>query len=134
MKPLMTLIESAVAGFNMSAGLFITLMVLIVFAQICAIMSMAFTAVVKANSYNHHRVMNGLLWFALFYFGSSIVSIIVIALVFLVSGDIASLGAEVMPQSAFLTIMICGFVLYAVYSVALYFLCRKLLRRGVNVD
>lgn len=134
MKPLLMLIETAVSGFNMSAGVFIALMVFVLFSQICSIMSMAFAAVVKANTYNHHRIMNGLLWFALFYFGASIVSILAIALVFLMTGNIDYLLAEVMPQSAFVTIMITGLVVYCVYSVLFYFLCRRWFKKGVNVD
>ena len=127
-------IESVVAGFNMSVGLFLTLIVLLIFLEICAIMSMVFTSIVIANKYNSKRVLKGLLWFALFYFGSIISTVLVAVLVFGISGNLAELGASVLSQGAFTTILIIGLVLYAIYAVAFYFICNKLFNKGVNVD
>lgn len=134
MTGLKTALSSTVAGLNMSLGLLIAIIVFVIFTQICAMMSMAFAAVVRGNMYNQKRVPKGLLWFALFYFGSMIVSIVMIALIMVISGNIADLTAAVMSQSSFVTILISGLVLYAVYSVVFYFICQKWFDKGVNVD
>ena len=131
---LKTALSSTVAGLNMSLGLLMAIIVLVIFSQICTMMSMAFAAVVRGNMYNQKRVPKGLLWFALFYFGSMIVSIAVIALIMVISGNIADLTAAVMSQSSFVTILISGLVLYAVYSIVFYFICQKWFNKGVNVD
>lgn len=135
---LMELIKSflnvSISGLNMSVGLFIALLILIIFAQICAIMSMCFTAVVKANTYNSKRVIKGLIWFAIFYFGATIVSIIAMVITFAIGGNLTELAATKLSQSAFTTILVLGLIVYMIYSVVFYFWCNKLFNKGVNVD
>jgi len=127
-------IEVTVSGFNMSVPLFLFLMVTIIFSQICAIMSMAFCAVVKANTYNHKRVMKGLIWFFIFYFGSMFVTLILIVSIFAIKGSLSELLASVLSQSSFTLILIVGLILYVAYAVVFYFVTNKLFNKGVNVD
>ncbi len=127
-------LEVVVAGFNMSVGGFLTLIVCIVFAQICAMMSMAFAAIVKANTYNHKRIMKGLIWFAVFYFGSTIVTLLTAVMVFAISGNLSELIASQMSNSAFMTILILGLVLYFVYAIVFYIATDNMFKKGVNVD
>lgn len=134
MSAISVFLEMSVAGLNMSAGLFITLLVIIIFAQICAIMSMCFTAVVKANTYNSKRVPKGLVWFVIFYFGATIVSLLTIIISFAIGGNLAELMATQLSQKAFTIILVLGLVLYIVYAVVFYFICNKLFNKGVNVD
>jgi len=127
-------IESVVANLNMSVGLCITMFIVIIFSQICATMSMAFTAIVKANTHNHHRVPKGLGWFALFYFGSMYCSVMVIAIIFAITGNISQLLATTMTQSAFILLIIMGLILYIAYTIIFYYICYKMFNKGVNVD
>ena len=127
-------IRATVANFNMSVGLFLFLMVAIIFSQICAIMSMAFWAVVKANTYNHKRVLKGLICFFIYYFASMILTLISIVVVFVVSGSLHELTASVLSQKAFVSILVIGLVLYVIYAIVFYFITRKLFNKGVNVD
>lgn len=127
-------LELVVSGFNMSVGGFLTLMVFIIFAQICAMMSMAFASIVKANTYNHKRIMKGLIWFVVFYFGSTIVTLLTAVLVFAISGNLSELMASQMSNSAFMTIIILGLVMYVVYAVIFYIITDKMFKKGVNVD
>ena len=127
-------LEMVVSGFNMSVGGFLTLMVLILFSQICAMMSMAFAAIVKANTYNHKRIMKGLIWFAVFYFGSSIATLITAVIVFAIGGNLSELLASQMSNGSFMTILILGLVLYFVYAIVFYIITDKLFKKGVNVD
>lgn len=134
MQALSKLIETAVVGFNMSAGAFVLLFVLLILSQIASMISMAFAAIVMANKYNTKRVFKGLLWFFLFYFGSMYVTLMVAVAVFAVNGNLSSLFASQMPQSAFLTILVLALVLYVLYSFIFYFIARKQFNKGVNVD
>ena len=134
MTGLKTIMSSTVAGLNMSVGVLIAIIVLVIFAQICTMMSMAFAAVVRGNMYNQKRIPKGLLWFALFYFGSMIVAVAVIAIVIAITGNIADLTATVMSQSSLVTILVSGLAIYAIFAVAFYFICQKWFNKGVNVD
>jgi len=129
-----TFIEITVAGFNISVGIFVMFLVLIIFAQICAMISMAFTSIVIANKYNHKRILKGILWFALFYFSAINVVMIAAVVVFTMQGNISQLFAEQMNQTAFLTLLIVGLIVYILYAIVFYFICRKSFNKGVNVD
>lgn len=129
-----TMIEMVVSGFNISAGLFLTIIILVIFAQICAIMSMSFTAIIVANMYNTKRVLKGVLWIAAFYFGSMIMTLLSAVIIFAIGGNLAELTAQVMSYNSFITIIILGLVLYVVYAISFYFVSQKLFNKGVNVD
>ena len=109
---LKSLISATISGFNMPAWLFLTLLAFIVFFQICSNISMAFLAIVKGNQYNSKRIPKGLGWFALFYFGSTYVTLMIAVIIFAISGNISQLFASVLSQGAFMTIIILGLVLY----------------------
>lgn len=134
MEGLNVFISATIAGFNMPSWLFITLIVLIVFAQICAMVSMAFAAIIKANTYNHKRIFKGLLWFALFYFCTMITTIISSVIVFAIQGNISQLLATQMNNIAFVSILLIGFIVYLACAVLFYFISYKLFKKGVNVD
>ena len=131
---LRTVIEMTVSNLNMSAGLFITLIVLVIFAQICTMISMAFAAIVKANTYNHKRLIKGLIWYVIYYFASMLVTLLVTVVVFAVGGLLNELSAAVLSQTAFITILVVGFVLYIIYAIVYYAICNKIFKKGVNVD
>ena len=129
-----TLLKAVVINLNMSVGLFITLMVIIIFAQICAMISFAFTAIIKGYSYNRKRGGKGLLWFFAFYFGSMIVTILIAVIVFAISGNLSLLFAEQLTQGAFITILIIGLAMYIIYTILFFLMSRKEFNKGVNVD
>ena len=109
-------------------------MVLIIFAQICAMLSMAFTAIIKANTYNHKRIFKGLLWFAFYYIISMSAVILVSVIVLGIQGNVSQLMASHMNSISFTTILVVGFVAYALCAIIFYFLSKKMFNKGVNVD
>ena len=127
-------INITVSGFNIPVGLFIVLIIAIIFAEICAIISMSFAAVIKGNSYNQKRLIKGLLWFAFYYFCSIIITVIIAVITFLISGNLQELTATVMSQQSFIAILIIGLITYLGYAILFYFINLKLFKKGVNVD
>lgn len=127
-------ISLTVSGFNMSSGAFITLVVLILFTQVCAMISMSFTAIVKANTYNTKRVIKGLLWFAVYYFGSGLITLLLAVVTFAMGGNISELTATQMSQSSFTTLFILALVANIIYTVVHCLVSYKLFNKGVNVD
>ena len=127
-------ITLAVSEFDMSIGLFLFIVVLIIFCQICSMMSMAFMAIIKANTYNTHRVRKGLLWFALYYFGGMYIVLMIAAIVFAIQGNIEMMFASTLSQVSFITLIVVCIVVYIVYAIMYYILANRLFNRGVNVD
>ena len=134
MQNLKMALDGVVSGFSMSSGLFVFLIILIIFSQICAMMSMAFSAIVKGYSYNHRRGIKGLLWFLAYYCACLITIIILAVIVTAITGDISTLFSNQMSSGAFLSVMIVALVSYIGVAILFYFVCRKEFNKGVNVD
>ena len=131
---IMIALNGIVSGLNISGGLFLFIITLTIFFEVCFLMSTAFTSIVLGYSYNRKRGLLGFLWFILFYHICSIVSLVAIILTTLITGDIFSLFASQMSPTAFMSVIMVGLTLYAIFSIVFYFICRKLFNRGVNVD
>jgi len=129
-----TVISQVVLGFDVSGTAFIVMIAGVLFAQICFLMSIGFTAIIKSRTYQEKKVLKGLGWFAIFYLGAAIVSLIVISLVFAITGSIDLIFAEVLPSEQFLSIIIIGGVLYFIYAVIFYLISNRMFDKGVNVD
>ena len=133
-ETLKTLINVSVTGFNMSGGMFVFILCTIMFFQVCAMISMAFSAIVKANTYNQGRTSKGFIWFFIYYLLAMYVTLLVAVVVFGVSGNLDNLFATVLPQSMFITILVIGIICYFLYSIIFYFLAKRMFEKGVNVD
>ena len=127
-------VEATVSGFNISIGLFITLVILLLASQICCLITMAFTAIVKANSYNSKRVIKGVLWFVGFYFAAMLLNVLTAVLYFAISGNLTELLAQVLSQKAFISIFVIVLINYVIYSVLFYIACNRIFNKGVNID
>ena len=134
MQGLKLILGATIAGFNIPLWVFLTIMVFLIFAQICAMLSMAFASIIIANKYNHKRIIKGILWFALFYFSAMIAVIITAVVVFAIQGNIGTLFASQLSSNAFISILIIGLIVYALYAILFYFISLKAFNKGVNID
>ncbi len=134
MRGLKLALDGVVAGFGMSGGSFVALMILIIFLEICSLISFAFTAIVKGYSYNHKRGLKGFLWFLCFYFSCSVITLISAVIVAAITGNLSGLFANKMSGGAFLCVIIVCVISYFCFAVAFYFICQKEFKMGVNVD
>jgi len=133
-KTLKTAILSAVIGLNIGGGTLILLLVLIIFSQILALISMAFSAIVKGHSYNQKRRLKGVLWFVVYYLASMYLTLIFAVICTTITGEIKTLFSNQMSSSAFLTVLIVALISYWFYALFFYFLCKREFNKGVNVD
>lgn len=129
-----TSLDLVVSGFNMSVGLFLVLIIGIIFSQIFALVSMSLTATIKGNTYNHKKGIKGFGWFLVYYFGSMMATVMIVVVVFLIQGNVLELTKAVMSQQAFVTLLATTLILYVIYAFVFYFISKKLFNKGVNVD
>ena len=134
MQNLKMLLAYIVSGLNISSGLFLTIFIVIVFAEMFSIISMSLCAIVKANTYNTKRLVRGIVWFGIYYFCSTVASIIAMVISFALTGNITQLLATQLSQTAFLTVLITGLIIYLGSAIVFYFICKRLFNKGVNVD
>jgi len=134
MTALNTIISAVVINLNISSELFVVLIVLVIFTQVCALMSFAFTAIVKGNSYNRKRGLKGFIWFLIFYLGCMMTTLLTAVIIFAINGNISELLSEQLSQGSFITLIVIALITYIFYSISFYFVCRKEFNKGVNVD
>ncbi len=130
-KQTLNLIEM---GLNVNAVGLLILTIIVVFFQLLTMLLIGFASIVKGYSYNNGKVAKSFLWFAIFYIASCIVSLVIVALILLVSGNITEIFATAMKGETFILLIVSALVIYIVYSVAFYFITNKLFNKGVNLD
>ena len=128
------LINSVAVGLNVSPIGFILLLAFTIFFQFLTLLLIGFASIVKGHSYNNGKIVKSFLWFAIFYVLSSILTLLIVALVLLISGNIADLSATVMKAETFITLIVSALVIYFGYSVLFYFITNRLFNKGVNLD
>lgn len=128
------LLMATLSGFSLPIWLMILVFALIILFEICCLVSISFTAVIKGNQYNKKRVGKGLMWFAVYYLATTIISLVVIGIVFAIGGNLDALLSTNMSETAFITTLIVALILYFVYSIVFYFISLKEFNKGVNVD
>ena len=93
-----------------------------------------FASIVKGHSYNNDKVVKSFIWFAIYYIASGIASLVIIALVLLISGNISEIFATVMKGETFILLIATALILYMAYTIVFYFITNKLFNKGVNID
>lgn len=131
---LKALITIVVVDLNIGGGTLVLLLVLAILTEITCMLAIGITAIVKANTYNTKRAIKGVVWFFIYYVGSAIINLVVIAVVFLIKGNAKELLATSMSGSSFITILIVAFVNYLIFTLFHYWLGNRIFNKGVNVD
>ena len=134
MAGIKSLIQITVANFSMSAGVFVAVLTSLLFLQTCLIIAMAFTAIIKANTYNDRRILYGLIWLFIYYTIFNFINLGLSVLVCAVSGNLAGLFAEQVSQGALICTIITICVSFLVETIVLCFYCNSIFNKGVNVD
>lgn len=128
------LLATSIAGINMSMGLMLGLLALVVLAEVCAMMSMGFSAIIIGHRQNRNKTGSSVLWFFVLYMLSTIVTLVVSIIVGGIAGILPQMFGSVMTQGVFMVVLITALVCYFGFSVAFYFISKKLFNKGVNVD
>lgn len=95
---------------------------------------MAFLAIIKGHQSNQKKVLKSVLWFICLYFIGMTAVLDIAVIVASISGNIATLFANQMDQTAFMIVLIVALIGYALLSVGLYLWSKKEFNKGVNVD
>lgn len=124
----------SIEGLNVSGAGLVLMVAFAVFFQILTMILIGFASIIKGHSYNNGKVIKSFIWFAIFYVASCIVSLVIIALVLLVTGNISEITATVMKGQTFIILIVSALIIYIGYTAIFYFISNKLFNKGVNVD
>ena len=131
---LRAIIEYSISGFNIKMGVFILIFAILIFLQICAMLCMGFSAIIKANTYNNKRILMGIIWFVIYYFGAMLITLLITILAFALSGNINALFSASLSQNNLITLIIISILTYLIYTILHCLIASKMFNKGVNVD
>ena len=130
-KQSLNLVETSL---KIDASLLILIIVFVVYFQFVSTMLMGFLAIVIGHSYNNGKISKSFLFFAIIYMVASALSLIILVLTMLATGNISEFFATTMKGETLVLILITGLAIYSVYGVILYLITNKLFNKGVNLD
>lgn len=128
------LLSASTVELNISTGMFLTLIVITFFAEICAIMSMCFSGIIIGKRFNTKKNMIATFVTIGFYIASVIFMLIIATIVFACMGNAGALWSNNISGSSLTTIFIVAIVTYLVLAVGFYFVSIWQFKKGVNVD
>lgn len=130
LKLLMSLIISG--DFNIY--LVLILFIFLVLVEFCMFFSIIFFSIVLAYRSKEKRVLKTFLFTTAFSFASITVLSLVMIVVLLINGISLSSATLVLSNTAFLSIILSGIIVYSAIILVFYFLTKMLFNKGVNVD
>lgn len=121
-------------GLDISLGIFLALIVILIILQILSYTAMGFTAIIKGHQSNRKKAGKSVLWFLLFYFASMIFILLIAVVVFAINGNLNALFLETIPANYLLSIIVCAIIADIILTTLFIFLSIKEFNKGVNVD
>jgi len=119
---------------NFSLALVLILFIILIVVEFLMFLSIIFFSIVLAYKEKEKRVLKTFLITAGLAFASiSVLSVVMIA-VLLINGINLSSQTLILSNTAFLSIIISGIVVYSIAITIFYFLTKKEFNKGVNVD
>lgn len=133
-KNLKNLLEISANGLNVSTTLFITLIILTIFVEICAIMSMCFSGIIIGKRFNTKKTWKSILFIAIFYFASIILLLLIALIFFACMGNVNALFANKISGKNLTYLFTIAIITYFIIAIIFYFVSKWQFEKGVNVD
>lgn len=133
-EKLKAFLETSASGLNISTALFLTMVILTLFAEICAIMSMCFAGIIIGKRFNTKKTWKSILFIAGFYLASIILMLIFAIITFACMGNVNALFGNNISGKYLTSLFIIATITYLVLAVVFYFVSKWQFEKGVNVD
>ena len=127
-------ISVTVVNMNLSVEGFIILIALVLFLQILTTLLMGYSAIFQGYFNSDKKVLKSFIWFAIFYFATMMINLIIAIIVCAIGGNLQELFASEISGKMLTTLLITVTINYLLFAVAFYIISQKLFERGVNLD
>ena len=128
------LIMTTIISGEFSVAWALILFVVLVVVEFLMFISLIYLSIVIAYRSKEKRVMKSFLYTALMSFCSITVLSIVMLVVLAINGVDLSSSTMVLSSTAFMSVILTGIIVYTAITVLCYFLTRRELNKGINVD
>ena len=134
MFDILKLLLSTLISDNFSVGLVITLFIILVVVEFLMFISIIYYSITIAYKSKEKRILRTFLTTAALAFASLTVLAIIMIIVLLINGVNLSSPTLILSNTAFLSIITTGIIVYSAITTLFYFLTKKEFNKGVNVD
>lgn len=128
------LIVSTVVTGNISMFWVITLFILLVVIEFIMFISIIYFSIVIAYRSKEKRVFKSFLIASAMSIISFLVLSIIMLIVLLINKVKLTTSTLVLSNTAFISLILTGVIVYSIVTVVFYFLTKKMLNKGVNID
>ena len=115
-------------------GLVISLIIVLIIVEFLMFESIIFFGIMQGYKAKDHRILKSFLITAAAAFASLSVLAIILVIVLLINGVNISSSTLVLSNTAFMSVLITGIVVYSAVTILFYFLTKHEFNKGVNVD
>ncbi len=133
-KNVLTMLISTIVVGEFSLGLSITLIVFLIIVEFLMYLSIIYFSIVVAYKQKERRAFKAFLITMAMSFAALIALAVVLVIVLVVNDVKLSASSLVLSNAAFVSVLISGIVMYLAVIVLFYFLTKRELNKGVNVD
>lgn len=110
------------------------LFVSLIVVEFLMFISIIYFSIILAYKSKEKKIMKTFLYTALISFISITLLSIIMIIVMLINGVKISSNTLLLSNTAFISIILTGIIVYSIVTIVLYFLCRKELNKGVNIE
>lgn len=133
---LKTLVESSAIYFDSSVGGFLTIVIVTLFFELLFMLMSGIIGIVIGHRYNNLKTLKSIIFGFILYMIPSALTIGILYVVGLFNPDVMKLfnNSTEFSTEALKLVLFCGIIIYIIYDIIYYFVGKKVLNKGVNVD
>ena len=126
-------LSTAISG-NFSLTLLLTLIIILIIVEFLMFQSIVCFGITIGYKQKEHKVLNSFLVSAAMAFASLAVLAVVMVIVLIINGVKLTSSTFIPSNSTILSVIITGIIVYSLSAILFYFLTKRELNKGVNVD
>jgi len=133
---LKTLLELAATTYNTTVINLLLLISFVIFLEILFIVLIGYVGIILGHKANQNKMLKSIIKGIVIYFALQAVTLVIIAIFGFFNSDIMNLinTTDIIDINAIKTVMYLGIAIYIGYIIFLYFLGKKQIERGVNIE
>ena len=136
MEILKTLLELAASTYNTTVVKLLLLITVVIYLEVMFMVLIGYTGIILGYKTNQNKMVKTLVFSFVLYMLTQVVTLVVIFIYGLFNPNVMNIinTTDILNIDAIKSVMYVGIGTYAVYIIFYYFLGKKQLEKGVNVD
>ena len=132
---LKNMLEITASSYNTSVIKLILTIGMIFFLELTFILLVGYTGIIIGHSSNNNKIVKSIIWAFGMYIFTQLITIGLIYIIGLFSKDIMNIiTTNIVSIKGIKNILVGGIVMYIIYNIIYYFIGKRELEKGINID